>query len=83
MAIGGRDLPREPAARMQAFLDAGEKEQALLVFLRDVFKMPEREIAFVRASPGWSVSVAAAHTIPRECKIVDGYTFDSKRFRSM
>jgi pimeloyl-ACP methyl ester carboxylesterase len=82
MAIGGRDLPPEPAARMQALLNAGKKRQALLVFCRDVFKIPEHEIAFIRASAGWPVSVAA-HTIPRECKIVDGCTFDPKRFRSM
>jgi pimeloyl-ACP methyl ester carboxylesterase len=83
MAMGGRDLPPEPAARMQAFLDAGEKEQALLVFCRDVFKIPEQEIAFIQASPAWPVSVAIAHTIPRECKVVDGYTFDQKRFHGM
>lgn len=83
MAIAGRDLPPESAARMQAHLEAGEKEQALLVFFRDVFKLPEHVIALGQAAPGWPVSVATAHTIPRECEIVDGYTFDSKRFRSM
>jgi pimeloyl-ACP methyl ester carboxylesterase len=80
MAMGGRDLPAESAARMQALLDEGKREQALLVFLSDVFKMPPAGLASVQASAGWPTSVAVAHTIPRECKVVDGYTFDPERF---
>jgi pimeloyl-ACP methyl ester carboxylesterase len=83
MAVGGRNLPPESDARMQAFLDAGEPEQALLIFCRDVFKMPDAAIESVQASAAWPTSVAAAHTIPRECKVVDGYTFDPKRFHIM
>jgi pimeloyl-ACP methyl ester carboxylesterase len=80
MAIGGRDLSPESAARMQAFLDEGKKEQAVLVFLSDVFELPPTAIAAIQASTRWPTIVATAHTIPRECKIVDGYTFDPKRF---
>jgi pimeloyl-ACP methyl ester carboxylesterase len=83
MAIGGRDLSPELERRMQTLIDAGEKEQALLLFLRNVLKTPEHEIESAQASPGWPVSVATAHTVPRECKIVDGYTFDPQRFRNM
>jgi pimeloyl-ACP methyl ester carboxylesterase len=83
MAMGGRDLPPASAARMQAFLDAGEKEEALLVFCREVFKTPEPALALTKVSAGWPVSIAAAHTIQRECQIVDGYTFDPARFRRM
>jgi pimeloyl-ACP methyl ester carboxylesterase len=83
MAIGGRDLPPEMERQMQALIDAGKKEQALLLFLRDVLKTPAHEIESARAAPGWPASVATAHTVPRECKVVDGYTFNPERFRSM
>jgi pimeloyl-ACP methyl ester carboxylesterase len=83
MPMGGRDLRVESAARMQAHLDNGEKENALLIFLTDVFMMPAAAIAQARASVGWSASVDAADTIPRECQVVDAYAFDATRFRSM
>jgi pimeloyl-ACP methyl ester carboxylesterase len=83
MAIGGRDLSPELERRMQTLIDAGEKEQALLLFLRDVLKTPEHELASAQASVGWPASVATAHTVPRECKVVDGYTFNGERFRNM
>jgi hypothetical protein len=55
---------------MQTLIDAGEKEQALLLFLRDVLKSPEHGLVAAQASPGWPASVAIAHTVPRECKAV-------------
>jgi pimeloyl-ACP methyl ester carboxylesterase len=83
MAIGGRELPPELAARMEGLLDTGEKEQALLLFFREVLKMSQGEIASAQESAGWQASVSTAHTVPRECKVVDGYTFDPKRFRNV
>jgi pimeloyl-ACP methyl ester carboxylesterase len=83
MAVGGRELSPELNRRMQTFLDAGEKEQALLLFFREVLMMNPHEVAAAQASPRWSESVTTAHTVPRECKVVDGYTFDPKRFRGM
>jgi pimeloyl-ACP methyl ester carboxylesterase len=83
MAVGGRALSPELDRRMQASIDAGEKAEALLLFFREVLQMNEHEVAAAQSSPGWSASVATAHTVPRECKVVDGYTFDPKRFRDM
>ena len=83
MAISGRDLPPEMERRMQFFISAGKKEQALVLFLRDVLQIPAHELAAQHASPGWPAIVATAHTVPRECKVVDGYTFDPERFRNM
>jgi pimeloyl-ACP methyl ester carboxylesterase len=83
MAIGGRNLSPEQASRMNILLNAGEKEQALLLFLRDVLRIPAHLRASMSASPRWPENVATAHTIPRECRIVGSYTFDPKRFLSM
>jgi pimeloyl-ACP methyl ester carboxylesterase len=69
--------------RMQALIDAGQPEQALLVFCRDVLRLPPPELASFQESPGWSARVAVAHTIPRELQAVDAYTFDPKHFHIM
>jgi len=83
MPFGLRYWPAEFSARMQAFLDAGEREQALLLFFRDIVKMPPHEIAAAQALPTWPARVAAVHTIPRELQSLDSYTFDAGRFGRM
>ena len=47
---------------MHALLEAGKPEEALLLFFRDIVKMPSQEIAAVQAMPTWRAWVAAAHT---------------------
>lgn len=83
MPFGLRYWPAEFRARMQALLDAGEQEQALLLFFRDIVKMPPHEITAAQALPTWPARVAAVHTIPRELQSLDSYTFDPERFGSM
>jgi pimeloyl-ACP methyl ester carboxylesterase len=83
MPFGLRYWPTEFSARMQALLDAGEREEALLLFYRDMVKMSPHEIAALQARPIWPARVAAVHTIPRELQSLDGYTFDPGRFGSM
>jgi pimeloyl-ACP methyl ester carboxylesterase len=73
----------EICARMQAFIEAGEPEQALLVFCRDALRLPSAEIASLQESPEWAARVAVAHTIPRELRAVDAYTFHPEHFRSL
>jgi pimeloyl-ACP methyl ester carboxylesterase len=73
----------EICARMQALIDAGDSEQALLVFCRDALRLPPPELASFQQSPGWSARVAVAHTIPRELQAVDAYKFDPKHFCTM
>ena len=81
MPLGG---PRsENTGRMQALIDAGGPEQALLLFCRDELRMPPRDLAALQESPRWSAKVAVAHTIPRELQGVDAYTFDPKQFPPM
>lgn len=70
-------------ARMQAFIEAGEPEQALLVFCRDALRLPSGEIASFQSSPYWAARVAVAHTIPRELRAVDAYTFHPEPFRNL
>jgi pimeloyl-ACP methyl ester carboxylesterase len=83
MPFGLQYWPAEFSARMQALLDAGEQEQALLLFFRDMVKMPPHEITAAQALPTWPARVAAVYTIPRELQSLDSYIFDAGRFGSM
>jgi pimeloyl-ACP methyl ester carboxylesterase len=83
LPLGRRFWPPEFSGPMQALMDTGDREGALLLFLRDIVKMPPQDIASARASPIWQGLVAAVHTIPRELQSVDGYLFEPKRFAAM
>jgi pimeloyl-ACP methyl ester carboxylesterase len=83
MPFGRQYWPTEFSVRMQAFLDAREREQALLLFFRDMVKMPSHEVAAAQTLPTWPARVAAVHTIPRELRSLDRYVFDPGRFGRM
>ena len=81
--LGRHNWPATADAQMQALLDAGHLEEALLFFLRDIVKIPPQELAAMQAEPNWPGRVAAAHTIPRELREIDRYAFDPLRFRTL
>jgi pimeloyl-ACP methyl ester carboxylesterase len=83
MPFGLRYWPAEFSARFQTLLDTGEREQALLLFFRDIVKMPPHEIAGAQALSTWPARIGAVHTIPRELQSLDRYTFDAERFGRM
>ncbi|MFW6205140.1 MAG: alpha/beta fold hydrolase [Actinomycetota bacterium] len=61
-------LPPGLHERMQAMLAAGDREDALEAFIREVVRMPDKEFEVYRSLPAWKARVAAAHTIPRETR---------------
>ncbi len=81
--LGRRNRPAASDAHMQALLDAGHSEEALLFFLGDIVKIPPQELAAMQTEPHWPGRVAAAHTIPRELQEIDRYAFDPLRFRTL
>lgn len=70
----------ETYRELEALVDTGENEQALLVFLRDVLELSESQIDELRAAPNWSARVAEAPTLPREYRAAVPYEFDPERF---
>jgi pimeloyl-ACP methyl ester carboxylesterase len=69
--------------RLQALLDAGDKEEVLTTLYREVVMMPFHEIEQLRASPVWAARLATAHTVPREAWAEEGYEFDAQRFKAL
>jgi pimeloyl-ACP methyl ester carboxylesterase len=45
---------------------------------REVVRMPEAEVAALRAQPAWPARVAAAHTIVRELRAIPAVPFDPR-----
>jgi pimeloyl-ACP methyl ester carboxylesterase len=69
--------------RLQALLDAGDREGVLTTFIHEVVGMPPHEFARFRSSPAWPARLAAAHTLPRELRAQERYRFDAPRFRDL
>lgn len=74
-------FPPGALARIEALLEAGNHEEAVVVFLSEVVKMPPGELDLTREAPSWRARVATAYTLPREMRAAEGYTFDPTRFQ--
>ena len=69
--------------RVQASLDAGDPEAAVITFVRDGVRMPPHELDQWRSTPVFPARVAVAHTIPREFRAVEGYQFEPERVQHL
>ena len=79
-------LPQYPPdipARMQQRLDQGEQEAALEIFMGEIVRMPEHELAVYRQLPMWSGRIQLAPTIPREIMLDQTYQFDPNLFTTL
>jgi pimeloyl-ACP methyl ester carboxylesterase len=83
LSLAGSGWSEVLDTHMQALLEEGDKEEVLLLFLRDIVKMPPDEVAMMRAGTNWPGRIAAAHTIHRELRSIDRYVFAPERFRNL
>jgi pimeloyl-ACP methyl ester carboxylesterase len=83
VSLAGSNWSAALDANLQALLDAGKREEALLLFFRDIVKTPLHEIAALQAGSHWPARIAAAHTIHRELRSIDRYVFTPQRFRAL
>ena len=79
----GHLYSEEMYGELAALVEAGENEQALLVFLREIVELPDFQIDELRAAPNWSARVAEAPTLPREYRAPTTYEFEPERFADM
>jgi pimeloyl-ACP methyl ester carboxylesterase len=69
---------------LQDLIDAGDREGAIVTFVRELVKMPPHELERWRTSPVFPARVAAAHTLPRELRALeDEYRVEYERFRHL
>ena len=75
--------PHEVVKRIQALLDEGDREGALIAFMQDVVHVPPYELEMLRSAPNWPARITAAHTILREMRGSNEYVFEPARFSSL
>ena len=75
--------PSEVVTKIQALLDTGDREGAVITFMQDIVRVPPHEMEILRAAPSWPARVAAAHTILREMRGSNEYVFEPARFSAV
>lgn len=76
-------FPPAVASRMQALLDAGDRDGVVTTFMQEIARIPPDELETLRSLPAWQGRVAAAHTILREVYAVEQYSpLDPSDFES-
>lgn len=75
--------PPEVVSRLEELLEAGEREELLTMFMREVAGLPEEQIDVMRSLPAWQARLAAADTIPREERANREYVWEPDRFREL
>jgi pimeloyl-ACP methyl ester carboxylesterase len=73
--------PEHVVQRLQALLDAGERDALVALFMQDVAGLPAEQVELLRSLPAWQARLEVAHTIPREERASREYRFDPDRFR--
>jgi pimeloyl-ACP methyl ester carboxylesterase len=54
--------------RFEAQIEAGERDQAVRVFMRDVGGYSDADVDAMKGTPAWQARLAAAPTVPRELR---------------
>lgn len=68
---------------LEAMLRQGDRVGVITTFLRDFLHLSPLELELVTYLPFWPGRVAAAHTIPRELRQIQGYRFQPERFSAL
>ena len=66
--------------RIDALLEAGDRDAVISTMFSDLVRMPHEEMEYLRSLPAWQERVKAAHTVPRELRADEAYRFDPERF---
>ena len=78
-------LPYPPGSidAIEAALERGDNDAAIVTVLVDILEMTDADIAEFRSSPLWPLRLAAAPTIPRECRVEEGWVFEPGQFAAI
>lgn len=71
----GLRYPSRSIERVEQALQRGDREGAIVAVLVDALELSPGEVDALRASPLWPTRLAAAHTIPRECRVEESFRF--------
>lgn len=73
----------EVVKRLEELLDAGERDELVAFFMREVAGVADHQVEVMRSMPAWEARLAVARTIPREESASRQYRFDPDRWRGV
>jgi 3-oxoadipate enol-lactonase len=76
----GLSYPAGSIERIDTALAAGDNEAAITAVLVDILEMTDDEIDAFRSSPLWPTRLAAARTVPRECRAEQDWIYQPGQF---
>jgi len=79
----GLRYPEGSLARIDAALERGDREAAIVEVLTGILEMTADEVEALRANPLWATRLAVAHTVPRECRVEETWRFTAGQFASI
>lgn len=71
------------ADRMERLIQSGNREEALLTFLREIVMMSPAELEIMKARPVWPARVSGIDIQIREIRALTKYRFDGSRMRKL
>jgi len=71
------------ADKMAQMIQTGNREQALLTFLREIVMISPGEIEIMKSRPTWPERVASVDIQIREIRGISKYRFDANRIRNL
>lgn len=71
------------ADRMEKMIQAGDREQALVTFLREIVMVSPDEIAAMKRQAAWPSRVSGIDIQIREIRALSKYRFDAKRIKTL
>jgi pimeloyl-ACP methyl ester carboxylesterase len=84
MNVTGEQIyPPDFIDRLDALLEAGDRDAVISKMFRDLVGMSQEEVEYLRSLPAWQERVKAAHTVPRELRADEVYRFDAERFGNL
>ena len=78
----GLSYPPGSIDAIESAVVAGDLDRAVVTMLVDILEMSEQEIDTMRAgaNPNWATRIAAAHTLPRECRVEEVWAYQPGQF---
>jgi pimeloyl-ACP methyl ester carboxylesterase len=78
----GLSYPPGSIQAVERAVAAGDLDRAVVTMLVDILEMTQEEIDAIRAStaPNWATRIAAAHTLPRECRVEESWVYQPAQF---
>jgi len=81
--LGFVNAPPHVVARLEELLGAGERDELVACFMREVAGLSPEQVEVLRSLPAWHARLDAAGTIPREERTERDYTFVADRFHGL